>query len=132
MKPKILLECPLLNELFDAYLTTDALDIERQNEDSDVPDESSSEVLNDSKSAYADELDILLNTYLDLYEPESTEENAVIDEEDPVTSVVDQIVREILELLPDAKIVRINAETLNSIFVYCESENEEEEDDTDQ
>lgn len=127
MKPKILIECPLIPELFEAYLTNDGLDIERQNEDGDVPEESSNEVLHDTMGAYADELDNLLNEYLEIYNPEAPECRTVIDDEDQVAQVVDQIISEIVELLPDAKVVRINAETFNSIFVYCESNDEEEE-----
>lgn len=128
MKPKILLECPLLIELFEAYLSTDALIIERQKEDNDVPEESSEEVVFDTKAAYTDELDILLNEYLDMFDLEDTEAISAVDEEDTVVLTIHQIISEIIELLPDAKTVRINAETLSSIFVYCESLGDDQND----
>lgn len=127
MKPKILIECPLIPELFEAYLNNDGLEIERQNEDGDVPEESSNEVSHDSMGAYADELDILLNGYLEIFNPEAPECRAAIEDDDQVLRIVDQIISEIVELLPDAKVVRINAETFNSIFVYCEEGNDDDD-----
>lgn len=126
------MECPQLIELLQVYLESDALDIERQDDDNDVPDENSNVPLDENKSIHADELNQLLNAYLDIYNPEAPECQTVIDDEDQVAQLIDQIITEIVDLLPDTKLVRINDNTFSSIFVYCESENEEENDDADQ
>lgn len=115
MKTMILMECPILFELKQAFLNEHYLEAERNTDDQDIPN---AKTLEKITAEGIENLNTIVNERLFTYDLDS---NMEIEAEDNISLMVEEVVLTALETLSDVQHIEITAAS-DSLLVYCNGE----------